>query len=136
MKLYLISIGAGVLVGVIYALLGVRSPAPPVIALAGLAGILVGEQAVPLAKELIAGKQPVSVGMVSAHLRSHSLALLPTQTPESGRGNVARNETGRAYGHGANRRHHRPQCKSPHLGQVQPSGAGIRRGRQQVHRRR
>jgi XapX domain-containing protein len=43
MKPYLISLGAGVLVGVIYALLGVRSPAPPVIALVGLGGILIGE---------------------------------------------------------------------------------------------
>jgi XapX domain-containing protein len=44
MKLYLISFGAGVLVGVIYGLLSVRSPAPPVIALIGLAGMLLGEQ--------------------------------------------------------------------------------------------
>jgi XapX domain-containing protein len=95
MKPYLISLGAGVLVGVIYALLGVRSPAPPVIALVGLAGILIGEQAVPLAKELLARKQPVSIGRVSAHLRSHSLALLPTQTPDCGRGNVACDGAGR-----------------------------------------
>lgn len=39
--------------GVIYALMNVRSPAPPVIALAGLLGMLIGEQAVPLAKRLI-----------------------------------------------------------------------------------
>ena len=50
MKLYLISLGAGLLVGVIYGLLDVRSPAPPVIALIGLAGILLGEQVVPLVK--------------------------------------------------------------------------------------
>jgi XapX domain-containing protein len=31
MKAYLPSLGAGVLVGVVYSLLGVRSPAPPVI---------------------------------------------------------------------------------------------------------
>lgn len=53
MKPYLVSLGVGVLVGVIYALMNVRSPAPPVIALAGLLGILIGEQAVPLAKRLI-----------------------------------------------------------------------------------
>ena len=50
MKLYLISLGAGLLVGVIYSLLNVRSPAPPVIALIGLLGILLGEQIVPIAK--------------------------------------------------------------------------------------
>lgn len=55
MKVYLLSLGAGLLVGVIYGLLGVRSPAPPVIALLGLLGILAGEQAAPLAKRLIQG---------------------------------------------------------------------------------
>ncbi|NZD63853.1 XapX domain-containing protein [Rhizobium sp. WYCCWR 11290] len=52
MKLYLLSLGAGLLVGVIYSLLNVRSPAPPVVALIGLLGILVGEQLVPLAKSI------------------------------------------------------------------------------------
>ena len=54
MRPYLISVSAGLLVGVIYALLKVRSPAPPAIALIGLLGILVGEQAVPLIKSLLA----------------------------------------------------------------------------------
>lgn len=52
MKLYLVSLGAGLLVGVVYSLLGVRSPAPPIIALVGLAGILLGEQLVPIVKRL------------------------------------------------------------------------------------
>ena len=56
MKVYIISLAAGLLVGVIYALLGVRSPAPPAIALIGLLGILAGEQAVPIAKRLLGGK--------------------------------------------------------------------------------
>lgn len=50
MKLYLLSLGAGLLVDIIYSLLNVRSPAPPVVALIGLLGILIGEQSVPLAK--------------------------------------------------------------------------------------
>jgi XapX domain-containing protein len=50
MKLYLLSLGAGLLVGVIYALINVRSPAPPVIALIGLFGMLVGEQIPPLVR--------------------------------------------------------------------------------------
>ncbi len=50
MKPYLVSAAVGLLVGVIYALFNVRSPAPPVIALVGLLGILVGEQLPPLAK--------------------------------------------------------------------------------------
>jgi XapX domain-containing protein len=48
MKTYLLSAGAGILVGVIYSLLNVRSPAPPLVALIGLLGILIGEQVVPV----------------------------------------------------------------------------------------
>lgn len=55
MKVYLLSLGAGLLVGVIYSLLGVRSPAPPLVALVGLLGILAGEQIVPVAKRLLGG---------------------------------------------------------------------------------
>jgi len=90
MKLYLFSLAAGALVGAIYGLLGVRSPAPPVIALVGLAGILIGEQAVPLARQWVAGNQPVGIGLVVAHLRSHSLGKLPTQAADCGRSRVER----------------------------------------------
>jgi XapX domain-containing protein len=61
MKIYLVALGVGLLVGVIYALLNVRSPAPPVVALIGLLGMLLGEQAVPVAKRLMSG-QAVTVG--------------------------------------------------------------------------
>jgi XapX domain-containing protein len=60
MKPYLLSLAAGVLVGGIYALLGVKSPAPPTIALIGLLGILLGEQAVPVARKLIAGEPVIA----------------------------------------------------------------------------
>ena len=52
---YLISLGAGILAGVLYGLINVRSPAPPAIALVGLLGMLVGEQIVPVAKRVIDG---------------------------------------------------------------------------------
>ena len=55
MKLYIASFAVGILVGAIYALLNVRSPAPPWIALLGLAGILIGEQLVPVVKQWFAG---------------------------------------------------------------------------------
>jgi XapX domain-containing protein len=55
MRLYILSLGAGLLVGVIYSLLNVRSPAPPLVALVGLLGILIGEQVVPVGKQLLAG---------------------------------------------------------------------------------
>jgi XapX domain-containing protein len=50
MRVYLLSLGAGLLVGVVYSLLNVRSPAPPVVALVGLFGILIGEQIMPVAR--------------------------------------------------------------------------------------
>ena len=53
MKPYVLSLALGLLVGVIYALFQVRSPAPPVIALIGLLGILLGEQIPPLIKSLV-----------------------------------------------------------------------------------
>ena len=55
MKLYVLSLGAGLLVGIVYSLLSVRSPAPPVVALVGLLGILLGEQVIPVAKHLLNG---------------------------------------------------------------------------------
>jgi XapX domain-containing protein len=55
MKSYLLSLGAGLLVGVVYSLLQVRSPAPPLIALVGLLGILGGEQLLPVTHHLLSG---------------------------------------------------------------------------------
>ena len=43
MKLHLVSAVAGLLVGGLYALMQVRSPAPPLVALVGLCGIYLGE---------------------------------------------------------------------------------------------
>lgn len=60
LKTYVISLLMGVLVGVIYAFMDVNSPAPPVIALLGLFGMLVGEQIIPLCKRLI-NRQPVTL---------------------------------------------------------------------------
>jgi XapX domain-containing protein len=44
MKAMLISFAVGLMVGVAYALLRVKSPAPPLVALAGLLGKVWGEQ--------------------------------------------------------------------------------------------
>ncbi len=43
---YLLSLAAGLGIGVIYGLIAVRSPAPPIIALLGLLGMLAGEAAI------------------------------------------------------------------------------------------
>ena len=44
MLAFLVSLLFGILVGVAYALVGVKSPAPPIVALFGLLGIGIGEQ--------------------------------------------------------------------------------------------
>lgn len=46
MESYLLSLSAGVLIGIVYSVIKVRSPAPPLIALIGLAGMLIGSQAI------------------------------------------------------------------------------------------
>jgi XapX domain-containing protein len=53
MRSYLASVILGVAVGVVYGLVKLRSPAPPVIALLGLLGMLAGEQAVSLVRSHI-----------------------------------------------------------------------------------
>ncbi|WP_028219713.1 XapX domain-containing protein [Paraburkholderia oxyphila] len=55
MKPYILSLAAGLLVGMVYSLLHVRSPAPPLVALVGLLGILGGEQIIPVAKQMLSG---------------------------------------------------------------------------------
>ncbi|GAB7538804.1 hypothetical protein BGC_50280 [Burkholderia sp. 3C] len=43
---YAVSMGVGLGVGVLYGVLNVRSPAPPLIALIGLLGMVIGETAI------------------------------------------------------------------------------------------
>jgi len=76
MKSYLISLGAGLLVGLIYSLLHVRSPAPPLIALIGLLGIVIGEQALPIARRLSASV--VTLTWLQQECAPHVLGRLPT----------------------------------------------------------
>lgn len=76
MKIYFLSLGAGLLVGIVYSILGVRSPAPPVVALVGLFGILLGEQALPIAKRLIA-ERPVAA-FIKTDCADHVLGQLPS----------------------------------------------------------
>ena len=76
MKVYLFSLGAGVMVGVIYSLIDVRSPAPPLIALVGLLGILLGEQIIPVGKQMLAGSA-VSAAWRESKSTSHVFGMLP-----------------------------------------------------------
>ena len=53
MKAYLLSLLLGVVVGLIYHVVGVKSPAPPTVALAGLLGMLAGEHAIAFVRTLL-----------------------------------------------------------------------------------
>jgi XapX domain-containing protein len=76
MRTYLLSLGAGLLVGIVYSLLNVRSPAPPVVALVGLLGILVGEQIIPVAKRMVEGSH-LAAAWRQSHGMPHIFGLLP-----------------------------------------------------------
>jgi XapX domain-containing protein len=53
MESYLVSLGAGTLIGLIYGAIKVRSPAPPLVALVGLLGMTIGAQAIPAVEKLL-----------------------------------------------------------------------------------
>jgi XapX domain-containing protein len=53
MKPYIVSLLAGILAGAIYSLVRVRSPAPPMIALVGLLGMVLGAQLIPTGRQLL-----------------------------------------------------------------------------------
>lgn len=79
MKTYLLSLGAGLLVGVFYNLIQMRSPAPPVVALLGLLGILVGEQIPPLVRSLW-NKEPLVLSWLH-QVKPHMFGHLPGGQP-------------------------------------------------------
>lgn len=78
MRLYLASLAVGLLVGVIYGLLDVRSPAPPVVALLGLLGILAGEQLPPLVRHAL--RHGVGVHAWRQQVQPHVFGQLPRAT--------------------------------------------------------
>jgi XapX domain-containing protein len=87
MRVYLLSLGAGLLVGVVYSLLNVRSPAPPVVALVGLLGILIGEQIIPVARHMLNGANPAAAWRLS-HGTPHIFGLLPGRHERATRPNI------------------------------------------------
>jgi XapX domain-containing protein len=64
MKALLISFVVGLLVGVAYGLIRVKSPAPPIVALIGLLGMVLGEQA----GEWLLAKKMQPTHVASAHI--------------------------------------------------------------------
>ncbi|MDX7951831.1 DUF1427 family protein [Lichenihabitans sp. Uapishka_5] len=95
MKPYAISLAAGLVVGLLYGMLGVASPAPPVVALVGLLGILLGEQVLPVGRRLLGGTSfaaacraagaPLHVfgDLPGRHARGTAPTLAPTQERRS-----------------------------------------------------
>ena len=81
MRVYLVSLAVGVLVGLLYALLHVRSPAPPTVALIGLLGMLVGEQLLPIARRMACG-EPVTVEWLM-RVCAPSVTGQPALTPKA-----------------------------------------------------
>lgn len=82
MKVYVLSLAVGLFVGVIYSLLNVRSPAPPLVALVGLLGILAGEQIVPIAKQVVAG-HGLAAAWQQAKCATHMFGMLPGGSAKS-----------------------------------------------------
>jgi XapX domain-containing protein len=90
MKPYVVSLALGLLVGVIYALFQVRSPAPPVIALVGLLGILLGEQIPPLVKQVF-DRDAVSTSWLHQQVKPHMFGELPKcAQPQASTASMAR----------------------------------------------
>jgi XapX domain-containing protein len=71
MKAMLISFVVGLMVGAVYALLRVRSPAPPLVALAGLLGMVWGEQLI----QSYLAKKWSDAGVTSSRLRASDEAI-------------------------------------------------------------
>ena len=77
MRIYLLSLVTGVLVGVTYSLLNAHSPAPSLVALVGLLGFLIGEQVIPIGWQVVAGTSLRSAWQ-QAKCASHIFGMLPS----------------------------------------------------------
>lgn len=78
-KPYVFSILAGILAGAVYGAIGVHSPAPPVVALTGLLGMLAGEQILPVTRRLLSGLK-LSAAWREAKCSHHMFGSLPGAT--------------------------------------------------------
>ncbi|MFM0630481.1 DUF1427 family protein [Paraburkholderia xenovorans] len=86
MKPYILSLLGGILAGAIYSLIRVRSPAPPMVALVGLLGIVIGAQFIPAGRQLLASTKlqftnAEAVQMHTSHSPSSNNARLISRAP-------------------------------------------------------
>ena len=75
---YLASLAMGLVVGAAYAIVHVRSPAPPLIALLGLLGMVLGEQAIDMAKRHFAPPAQTAIHQPSGDVPAPRQAGLPS----------------------------------------------------------
>ena len=66
---YLVSLVMGLVIGVAYGLVQVRSPAPPLIALVGLLGMVLGERAIDMVKRHFPPPPEASIRQASGAVR-------------------------------------------------------------------
>jgi|GEM_PF-2052496 len=87
MKTVVLSLLAGCLVGVIYGLLKVRSPAPPVVALIGLLGILIGEHLVNFVRTSLTPAQVITFQEKNGRALSTGIDEISKAETKSGESN-------------------------------------------------
>jgi XapX domain-containing protein len=78
---YVYSLVSGLLFGIGYGLLGLKSPAPPLIALAGLLGMLGGDQLVSHLKEHLATRSHPPAASAPASTGANAGVEAPRPTP-------------------------------------------------------
>ena len=82
MKVLGISFAMGIVVGVLYGVLRVKSPAPPIVALLGLLGMVLGEQAgVWVRTKEVHVAQAAATCLVSKHWDEQAGVRPHTSTP-------------------------------------------------------
>ncbi|RAK52707.1 DUF1427 family protein [Phenylobacterium deserti] len=84
MKPYLIALAMGLAAGLLYGAFQVRSPAPPVIALVGLFGMLVGEQVPARIRQLVARPAGLAETRTDADRDIRRVPLSPRPPPQPG----------------------------------------------------
>jgi XapX domain-containing protein len=78
---YVYALISGLLFGIGYGLLGLKSPAPPLIALVGLLGMLGGDQLVTHLKEHLATRSQPPAASAPASSGPHTGAETPGSAP-------------------------------------------------------
>jgi XapX domain-containing protein len=82
MKVLLVSFAVGLFVGVLYGVIRVKSPAPPIVALLGLLGMVLGEQlGTWILVKRVSFTQAASICLVGKHWdeQSHTKTIVLSQ---------------------------------------------------------